>query len=181
MSGPSMRITKDVAPQHLLEILKLRLAKGAWSVRVGLPDDENEAAHRLSESTRKKLAQRGFKTISLAELGAILEFGTARIPPRPFLSNGLKLGKDKLREVSKAMLTQIVQGKRSIVDGLNVLGAVAAGIVQKNIAQAGAFAPNAQSTIDMKGSSKPLIDTGQLRQSISWAVQSGEGEDHATS
>jgi len=177
-----MSIRHDVVPQHLLEILKFKLQQGNWVVRVGLPDDEAAAEHKLSASTKKKMVKKGQpKLLSLAEIGAILEFGTARIPPRPFLANGLKIGQDRLRALSKALLAQIVQGKQTIEGGLGILGAVAAGIIQKNIAQEGAFAKNAQSTIDMKGSSKPLIDTGQLRQSISWSVQ-GKGEaDRVTS
>ena len=44
------------------------------------------------------------------------------------------------------------------------------GIVQKTIKE-GSFVPNAPSTIRKKGSDKPLIDTGRLRQSVNYHIK----------
>ena len=42
----------------------------------------------------------------------------------------------------------------------------------------GEFVPNAPSTIRKKGSDKPLIDTGQLRQGVSYKIcRKGEYDD----
>ena len=47
--------------------------------------------------------------------------------------------------------------------------------VQKEIVD-GSFEPNAESTIKKKGSDKPLIDTGTMRQSVTYVVRKvGEG------
>lgn len=56
------------------------------------------------------------------------------------------------------------------------------GIFQKDLIQdkieEGDFTPNAESTIRKKGSSKPLIDTGRMRQSVNyWIRQKGSGGD----
>ena len=42
----------------------------------------------------------------------------------------------------------------------------------------GSFAPNAESTIKKKGSSKPLVDTGRMRKSVNYVIQKkGSGDD----
>lgn len=46
-----------------------------------------------------------------------------------------------------------------------------AGSIQKRIARTGAFQPNAQATIDKKGSSRPLIDSGVMRSAITAKVK----------
>ena len=43
------------------------------------------------------------------------------------------------------------------------------GLVQETIKE-GEFSPNAPSTIKKKGSDKPLIDTGHMRQSVMTVV-----------
>ena len=55
------------------------------------------------------------------------------------------------------------------------------GIFQKDLMQAeiteGDFVPNAPSTVRRKGSSKPLIDTGRMRQSVDYVIKpKGERE-----
>lgn len=55
------------------------------------------------------------------------------------------------------------------------------GIFQKDLIQEkitdGDFAPNAESTIRQKGSSKPLIDSGRMRQSVNYVIQKkGSGD-----
>ena len=54
------------------------------------------------------------------------------------------------------------------------------GIFQKDLIQEkiteGEFAPNAASTVKKKGSSKPLIDTGRMRQSVNYVIKE-KGED----
>lgn len=142
-----------------LKKLKKELVPGKYAVRIGLPDNGQAAEGDLT----------------LAELGTILEYGTATIPPRPFLENGVRIAKDKIAQVSEKLLASIVKGKRTITEGLEVIGALAVSAVQENIAQ-GDFAPNAQSTIDRKGSSRPLIDTGRLRQSITFLVVGKEAK-----
>ena len=45
-----------------------------------------------------------------------------------------------------------------------------AGYMQDNLTN-GNWKPNAPLTIELKGSSHPLIDTGQMRQSITYVVE----------
>lgn len=101
------------------------------------------------------------------------EFGTEHIPQRPFLRDTCE-EKDDWGD-KKANIWN------SVIDGLNprtameILGQQAKGDIQEKIGS-GDFTPNAPSTIKKKGSSTPLIDTGQLRQSITFKLTKG-GED----
>jgi hypothetical protein len=190
-------ISKNVVPMHILEILKAKIKQGEWTVRVGLPDNETAqdrerinvgearsawntataAGASIREARKSALTKKRtvHSSLSLAALGAIHEFGTSRIPPRPFLATGVAVGRDRIREVSKAALLGIVRGKRSIAEGLAFVGMAAVASIQKVIADGGYFIALSQQTIDQKGSSKPLIDTGQLRQSITYVVTSKAG------
>ena len=55
------------------------------------------------------------------------------------------------------------------------------GIFQKDLIQEkiteGSYEPNAASTIRRKGSSKPLIDTGRMRQSVNYEIRKKGSED----
>ena len=66
--------------------------------------------------------------------------------------------------------------KRSIINGesadriLKKIGIFQKDLIQEKITE-GSFAPNAPSTIKAKGSSKPLIDTGRMRQSVNFEIK----------
>jgi hypothetical protein len=53
---------------------------------------------------------------------------------------------------------------------LNRIGIVAQGDVQMSIVS-GNWVPNAPRTIARKKSSRPLIDTGAMRQAVTWIVE----------
>jgi hypothetical protein len=156
MSGPKIRISKDIVPGHLLAILRAKIRQGRWAVRVGLPDSESADG------------------LTLAQLGSIQEYGTSTIPPRPFLETGVRLARERIRETSRALLVSIVKGRRTIEEGLEVIGAMAVAATQKAIADGMYFVPNADATIARKKSSKPLIDTGRMRQAITQVVTGKE-------
>ena len=63
-------------------------------------------------------------------------------------------------------------GKLDFRRSLDLMGVRAQGGIQKRIA-AGIAPPLDPATIKRKGSSKPLIDTGQLRSSITYRIASG--------
>jgi hypothetical protein len=63
----------------------------------------------------------------------------------------------------------VLLGRLSEDAALGLLGTKAVGEIQKRMAR-GIKPDNAPSTIAAKGSSTPLIDTGRLRQSVTYAV-----------
>lgn len=102
------------------------------------------------------------------------EFGTGdgRVPPRPFIRGAFDKNAGQLSEVKAKLYGGIVDGKVTVTKALSVLGRLHQGQVQAYIVEL-RDPPNAESTIERKGSDNPLIDTGRLRNSVSWEVDEG--------
>lgn len=109
---------------------------------------------------------------SVAVIAARNEFGSRSdfIPERPFLRIGVQNSSAKYSALSAKQLPNVLAGTITIDDLLNMLGDMAASSVQKQIRH-GSYMRNSPSTIAMKGSDKPLIDSGQMLQSITWVIE----------
>lgn len=100
----------------------------------------------------------------LVKVATDLEFGTARIPPRPFLRTALKRHRRKWSNMADKAIPH--SGNRAaVIRILRKVGVAMVGDTQATIRK-GPWAPNAPATIAQKGSAQPLIDTGQLVQSV---------------
>lgn len=106
---------------------------------------------------------------SLAEIGAFNEYGTSTIPARPFLRAAYEQYQRQLQQFKARLINLIYERKIDTGKGLAILGEKHQQQVQAKIGD-GPWVENAPSTIAQKGSSKPLIDTGRLRQSIRYLV-----------
>lgn len=101
------------------------------------------------------------------------EFGLG-VPQRSFIGAYADANQqDVVARMGKAAAAGLVSGNPR--QNLEALALKCAGEVQASIA-AGIAPPNAPSTIAKKGSSTPLIDTGQLRSSITGKVEQGGGK-----
>lgn len=102
--------------------------------------------------------------------GIYNHFGTSRgIPERPFLSAAMRDNRNKYRDGMKTSAKKLLLGQTSLHTVLSKLGIMAQGDVQESITS-WSTPPNAPSTIAQKGSSSPLIDTGELRASITYKI-----------
>lgn len=112
------------------------------------------------------------QTIRMPELAAVHEFGSAKrnIPERSFLRSSIEDNKQNYTNQMANLIKQAAQGSVAPSAVYGAMGAVAAGQAQKKISN-GQLAPLKPQTIQRKGSSKPLYDTGQLVQSITWVVR----------
>jgi hypothetical protein len=106
----------------------------------------------------------------MAVVAATHEFGAPSrgIPERSFLRVSLTANAGKYVNFNRALIPRIVNGQFTIEEALGLLGEMAKGDVQKFIA-ANTYQLN-EKTIKRKGSSKALIDTGNMRQSITWVL-----------
>ena len=149
MTGVKVNIVKDIDPDFFKD-LKKRLGNNKRVAKIGVPIGPTEA-----EGT------------PLALIAAVHEFGSEDkgIPERPWLRTSIRENSDKRRKLNKATLVKIVKGTLTIDQALGQLGLIASADAQKKV-RTGPFAPLAQSTIKAKGSSKPLIDTGNFIQNI---------------
>lgn len=151
-SGSVLRENSGVLSNLIARVTRLQ-----DKVIVGVPDDETH-----DESGE-----------SLAMIAAVHEYGsiTRKIPARPFLHPALRKNQNKYSKILAQKATAILLGRFSLNQALALVGEMAQADVQKYIVDHQGFAPLKKSTIKRKGSSRPLIDTGQLRQSIRYRVE----------
>jgi HK97 gp10 family phage protein len=97
------------------------------------------------------------------------EFGTSRIPERPFLRQAMAENRGAYQTLMRNDAKRIVSGEQTMRRTLDRLGLKAQGDVQQSIVDLRS-PPNAPSTIKQKGSSNPLIDTGSMRQAVTFKV-----------
>lgn len=105
-----------------------------------------------------------------AEIGYINHFGTATIPARPFITQTLERRADELARLQARACEGLLAGRITLDGALALIGAWAAGAIKATIARDGDFVPNAPSTIQRKGSSRPLVDSGQLAGAVSYVA-----------
>jgi hypothetical protein len=110
--------------------------------------------------------------MNLVSVATVHEFGSGNIPERSFLRATVDLNKKRYFEIQFRALKDFVDGRLSIVDGLSVLGFSAVRDCQNRIVSG--IKPRLKpATIEsrIKKSSTPLLDTGQLRQGITFEVR----------
>lgn len=171
MIKPTIEIEyKDRGLEEILDILK-RIRADYPSVKAGV----------LASSPEATANRDGVSNVQLA---LIHEYGAParNIPERSFVRSTFTLMRAKYVEKVKAYLVKgVYSGKRTYLEFLGLIGLrMAADMKARFTDSSNGWPANAPSTIAAKGSSKPLIDTGALRASISHQVvpvnSQGEGE-----
>ena len=159
-----------MTPEEALELVQKRLkamerVKTAV-VKVGLPEKE--------DATRKVYKSEGDASApTVLDVGIWHEYGTKLVPMRSFLRAPFIT---KKADIQKLIDGQLILVTEKDLDVEVALGRI--GLGAKNIS-VGAFRSNGygewpdikESTKKEKGSSGALIDTGLLRNSITWVVE----------
>jgi len=110
--------------------------------------------------------------VSVVDYAAYNEFGTSRIPARPFMQTTADKHKETVTKFTQYLIGQMIDGKISDTSVLQNLGAKYQSLMQMVVRDAKNWAvPNAESTIRQKGSSSPLINTGRMVGSIRYEVK----------
>jgi phage gpG-like protein len=149
--------------KHRVEVLR----SASVTCKVGVQGTQGAANHQGA-------------ALTVAQIATVHEFGkrirqpkmnrTIVIPERSFLRATVDEYRDAIAR-RQVLLTQgYVLGKFDLHGAMDLLGMYVVGLVKQRIAN-GIAPPNRPSTIRRKGSSKPLIDTGQLRNSITHKVE----------
>ena len=104
-------------------------------------------------------------------VGASHEFGTHDIPKRSFLRNSFTVKKDKMNKQVEKQYNNIFKGY-TVKKALSLVGVEGVNIVQEAFTTGGygTWEPLSQETIDKKGSSQILFNSGTLRNSINFEV-----------
>ena len=111
----------------------------------------------------------------ICDVAAWNELGTVGSPSRPFLRKSVDENAGKINSFLKGQKKKLVSGA-SAEQVLKEIGLFQKDLIQEKITE-GSFVPNAPSTIRRKKSSKPLIDTGRMRQSVNYVIQKkGSGD-----
>lgn len=117
-----------------------------------------------------------------AQLASIHEFGLGNAPARPFVRPPFVQHRSEYLELLRAGYRDAFtkNDPNAFRRVLGLVGQKMAADIKAYVTQGNNLAPLAQSTIDRKGSSRPLVDTGQMVNSISYAVvdNGGEGGGH---
>jgi hypothetical protein len=149
-------VDRDIGFQDLLDVFD-NMEEGVY-VEVGVP----ATAEEYDDGT------------NLALVASVNEFGSedGRIPERSFLRSTMDEQREHFAKLYGRFLGRVVEGKWTPEEALEALGLEAASKVQRKIDNL-KEPPNAEATIDRKESSNPLVDTGQLKQSIIHRVNRG--------
>lgn len=107
---------------------------------------------------------------TVIQVGAIHEFGMGRNPERSFLRVPFKKNEGRIKGLINKQFSLIFNGEADTVQSLNKIGILARNISVESFTD-NDWPENTPATIERKGSSRPLIDTGALRQSITWVVR----------
>lgn len=103
----------------------------------------------------------------VAQVAAWQEFGTRTIPERPFFRGALRrMGDGVLESAASAVADARLNLTRR---GVGKVGEVARSVLQESVVEL-RDPPNAPSTVARKGSTNPLVDTGQLVGSVTYRV-----------
>jgi hypothetical protein len=130
---------------------------------------EGSGPHEAKKNEKGKVVN----PTTVVKIASTQEFGTDKagpnkdvvIPPRPFISSTMDLQRNHFDALTDKMFDKVLSGEATVKKALDVLGLE----IQKEIKARIKIIQtprNAPSTIRAKGSSKPLIDTGQMLNSI---------------
>ena len=93
-----------------------------------------------------------------------------KIPARPFMDQGTEAMIADVKGEMEAVAKQANRREVSAMQALKKVGLFGEKSIQEAITD-GTYEPNASSTVSRKKSSKPLIDTGKMRQSVASVVR----------
>lgn len=135
-----------------------------------------EDAKRLSVAVGLPLEKVGGEAyedgISIIEVGASHEYG-AGVPMRSFLRMPFDVERKKMTGTIESQFKKVLIDGKSARSALGIIGVQARNVVIDAFKTGGfgQWKDITQTTKDLKGSSKILIDTGILRNAITWVVK----------
>lgn len=121
---------------------------------------EGEVTKAQTKDNRTKPAG-----LSMPQIAAENEYGTRNIPARPFMATSFDENRAAINQAIQAEYNKILEGKSTTKKSLGLIGIFMVKLIQQKI-RAINFPPNSPRTIAIKKSSKPLIDFGQMIQSV---------------
>jgi hypothetical protein len=107
--------------------------------------------------------------VAVIDYAVYNEFGTERIPKRPFMRRTAETSEPEVRKVTTRWAGLVAGGKMSVSQALGSLGLWYADRIKATIRNSKSWAtPLSPATIARKGSSTPLIDRAIMLNTIDW-------------
>lgn len=97
------------------------------------------------------------------------------IPERPFMTSAMRDNREKYRRQMRAAAERIVTSEdpdAQMRQELERLGFAAVNDIKREIVSLSS-PPNSPLTVALKGSSNPLIDSGELHNAVTWEIENG--------
>lgn len=142
-------------------------------ILVGFPDGRMhiDTIHTTDKDGKRKTTTAVGKQTS--DLARELSFGTAEIPARPFLQDGVETQRNKILEEIK---TQARVQKETGSANWDKVGTMAVGAINEFVRSDyyKSTIPNSPEWIEEKGSDTPLIDGGDLIGDLHYIVKEGK-------
>ena len=143
----------------------MRLARSTIEIKVGIMGTEASMAHLGSENT-------------VADVAGKHEFGIG-VPQRSFIRETFDVKKSEIRKMISDIKKIYVRNKNIPMEQVgDLIGLKLQSIFVERIANdSPPFEPLSEMTVELKGSSKPLVNTGQLKASITYTAEvKGRGD-----
>lgn len=122
-------------------------------ITVGVHDDDGAAQHNGAEG------------LTVADVATFHEFGTRTVPQRSFIRGWFDENQEFVAETLRKQFAAVAEGKRDAETAAERCALAFEGGIKQRISR-GIPPALSPTTIARKGSSVPLIDTGQLRNAI---------------
>lgn len=178
---------------HLRELRKQLKALAKKEVLVGIPAENSTREHssEINNAELLYIQSHGVRSASMRKemqgnLDSGMKYSKAHelylqshgspmyhVPPRPVLEPAIASQKETIGKLIGAASKNALEGKPAQCEAnLNKAGMVAVSATRGWFENpANGWPPNAPYTIKKKGSSQPLIDTGEMRKAITYVVR----------
>ncbi len=164
---------KDVDKGYAAFMKRVNDCKSATLV-VGIMGDKG---NEISKAEHGNGNPRGSRSLTVLDVATFHEFGLG-VPERSFVRAWFDMFQPQARKMITVMLKSVIDGKRTKANALELLGVRFVGELQKFIVT-GPFQALEPATIRAKGSSKPLIDTGQTKSAVTYRIELQDGQTGA--
>lgn len=104
---------------------------------------------------------------NVVDVGIYNEYGTSRIPSRPFMRVAADQAEREMHAYTEHMVGLLIDGRTNAKGVDDSVGNAMKDVIQKTITGFNK-PPNAPSTVKAKGRNDPLVDTGHMRDSINY-------------
>lgn len=155
-----MVVDLDLGFKQILEEIE---KTGKQEIVIGI--QEGSRTHVQVRRGRKQDAG-----INIAQYAAENEFGTDKIPQRSFMRSTFDEKIGEIEDIIDNELGLVIDRVQSLNKAFARIGLSIQGMVQMKIREIRS-PPNSPVTIALKGSSKPLIDFGQMIASVRYVVR----------